>query len=63
MDSNEQPEQTLYRQKQEKLLSPSKRYILSDNAGLYITFETAQEAFAWIELYTPAAITHVKIEQ
>lgn len=66
MESNEKPQQTLFRQtlfRQTKVLPFTSRYILSDNAGLYITFHTAQQAFSWIEMYTPAVITNVKIEQ
>lgn len=39
----------------------TKPYLLYDNGGLFISFNTAQEAFAWIAFYTPAAITHVHI--
>lgn len=59
MDLLPKPEQTLVKQ---QLIEPhTEPYLLSDASGVFISFATAQEAVAWIEQYTPNAITHFQI--
>lgn len=38
-----------------------KEYALFDDDGIYISFNTAQEAFDWINEFTPGLITKVSI--
>lgn len=53
------PEQTL--SKQDFVQPNTHPYLLCDDAGLFISFETAQLAFDWIAEHTPNAVTHVQI--
>lgn len=61
MAERTEPERPIQRLTKEPPTSITKPYTLQDNYGLFITFQTAQEAFNWIAIHTPAAVTNVKI--
>lgn len=55
-------QQTLYYQGPNHS-SVEKDYVLSDEAGLFICFDTAQQADDWIRIYTPGVVTHYQINK
>lgn len=55
-------QQTLYYQGPNHS-SVEKDYVLSDEAGLFICFDTAQQAADWIRVHSPGVATHYQIDK